>query len=263
MNGPLSGRAVVVTRSREQAGPLVSLLEEQGAEVLLFPTIEIVEPQDWSPADRAIAQLANYQWAVFTSVNAVDCFMDRLAAHHQDARAFCDMRVAAVGSKTAERLAERGLVADVVPDEHVAEAVAEELIAAGVGKGSQVLLPRAEVAREVLPDALRANGAGVDIVPVYRNVLGSGDPDVATRLLAGDVDVVTFTSSSTVTNFVEIMGAAGMRDGWSDFLVASIGPVTTGTAHRLGLDVAIEPEEYTIEGMVGAIVARVGDTAPT
>jgi uroporphyrinogen III methyltransferase/synthase len=250
---PLADKTVVVTRSREQAGSMTQMLERLGAEVLLFPTIALVDPEDWSAADRAIRRLGTYDWCVFTSTNAVDRFLDRLGAHHMDARAFCDVSVAAVGPTTAEHLAERGLYADVMPHEHVAEAAAEALVAAGVDTGTRVLLPRAQVAREVLPDLLRAAGAAVDVAPVYRNVRGSGDPAALERLRDGAVDVVTFTSSSTVANFVEIVAEGGGDVSLNGIHVASIGPVTTKTAESLGLSVDIQPEEYTVEALVRAI----------
>lgn len=242
-----------MTRAREQAEDMVSLLAERGAEAMLFPTIALVDPDDWAPCDEAIASLHSYDWVVFTSVNAVERFMQRLVALHLDARAFSGVQVAAVGPTTALTLEEHGLIADLVPHEHVAEAAAEALVDAGVSEGSRVLLPRAQVAREVLPEALRARGAVVDVAPVYKNVLGEGDPATLRAMQEGDVDVITFTSSSTVKNFVRLVEGTGVLEKLDGVIVASIGPVTTKTARRLGIRVDVEPARYTVAALVEAI----------
>ena len=255
MSGPLSGKTVVVTRAREQARALGTLLESRGADVLYFPTIAIADPTDWTAADEAVAALAEYRWCVFTSVNAVDRFMDRLAAHHLGARSFCSVQVVAVGPATARRLVERGLHPDLIPADHRAEGLVAALVEEGVSEGDRVLLPRALHAREHVPDALRTLGATVDIVPVYRTIAGSGDAGVLERLLLGDVDAVTFTSSSTARNFVSITEGTGVDEVMDGTIVACIGPVTSDTARGLGFDVSVMPETYTVPALVDALEA--------
>lgn len=248
-SAPLAGLTVVVTRARAQAGTLVALLEAAGAEVLAFPTIEIVDPEDWGPADEAIRHLDVYSWLILTSTNAVERFFGRVYSAGKDARHMAGLRVAAVGPATAEACIAKGVHPDFVPDEHVGEGILAGLCARGVGEGTRVLLPRALEAREMLPDELRGQGAMVDVVPVYRTVPGFGDPEVLERLRSGSVDVVTFTSSSTARNFAQLV--SGIDTGGITF--ASIGPVTSDTARSLGLDIAVEPLEYTVPSLVAAL----------
>jgi uroporphyrinogen III methyltransferase/synthase len=238
-----------VTRAATQAGALIGLLEDAGAEVLVFPTIEIVDPEDFGPVDGAIRSLDVYAWAVFTSTNAVERFFARMALQDKDARHLHGLRVAAVGPATAEALGRNGIRPDFVPDEYVGEGVLEGLCARGVGPGTRVLLPRALEARELLPEELGARGARVDVVPVYRTVPGEGDPVVLERLRAGEADAITFTSSSTVKHFVRLAGDVDL----SDVTVACIGPVTSATARDLGMTVTVEPAEYTVPALVGAV----------
>ncbi|HEU0014179.1 MAG TPA: uroporphyrinogen-III C-methyltransferase [Longimicrobium sp.] len=246
---PLSGRRVVVTRARAQASDLAAALEELGAEVLQFPTIRIADPPDPEALRRAAAQAASYDWIVFTSVNGVERFWAMLDALGRDARSLGGARVCAIGPATAAELAARGIRADVVPDEFVAEAAVEALAAAGDLSGKRVLLPRAEVARAVLPQSLRARGAEVTEVAAYRTVQdGEGAEAIRDRIAAGEVDVVTFTASSTVRSFAELVGTevGGAR-------VASIGPITSGTLRELRMPVHVEAAEYTIPGLVAAV----------
>jgi len=168
-----------VTRTREQAAELAGGLEALGATVLAWPVIRIVDPEDWRPADDAIRSLGTYDWAVFTSTNAVDRFFDRLTVAGQDARALSGVAIAAVGTSTAAHLEAHGVRADYVPSKFVAEGVLEGFIERGVGAGSRILVPRALEAREILPDTLREYGATVDVVPVYRNIVGEPDPVIA------------------------------------------------------------------------------------
>ncbi|MEA5076051.1 MAG: uroporphyrinogen-III synthase [Coriobacteriia bacterium] len=247
----LRGKRVVVTRSRAQAGALVELLEAAGAEALVFPTIEIVDPPDPGPLDAAIRDLDVYAWAVFTSANAVERFFAHLAAVDKDARALHGLRVAAVGPATALALGAHGIAADFVPDEHVGEGVLEGLCVRGVGEGTRVLLPRALEAREVLPEGLRARGARVDVVPAYQTVTGPGDDAVLERLRAGAADAVTFTSPSTVRGFVRL--AQGVDT--SGLVVAAIGPIAAKAARDAGFAVAVEPAEYTAPALVTALEA--------
>lgn len=250
---PLFGKTVVVTRSRTQASELTDKLVELGAEALEFPTIRIVDPESFAPMDEAIRNLEVYRWVVFTSVNGVEKFFGRLREAGLDARALSHAKVAAIGPATAARCAGAGIVPDYVPAEYRAEGVLEGFCERGVGEGTRVLIPRAAEAREVLPDTLRERGAAVDVVPAYRTVLGRGESSVLQRLSEGSVDVVTFTSSSTVRNFVELAKGMDLASAMGDVLVASIGPITSDTARDLGLTVGIEAAEYTIPGLVAAI----------
>lgn len=250
MVGPLHGRRVVVTRARAQAQALVDLLEDAGAEVLVFPTIEIADPESFEPVDAAIRRLDTYAWVVFTSANAVDRFFARLAAVGTDPRAVAGLEVAAVGPATAAALERHGVEPGFVPDEHVGEGLAAGLLERGLAEGMRVLLPRALEAREVLPTELGAHGVIVDVVPVYRTVPASGDPAVLERLKAGEADAVTFTSSSTVRSFHRLTEGIDT----SGLVVACIGPVTSNTARELGYDVAVEPAEYTVPALVQALI---------
>lgn len=252
--GWLAGRRVVVTRSREQAGTLVSLLEAAGAEALVFPSIELVDPPDTGPLDEAIRDLDVYAWVVFTSANTVARFFARLALGDRDARHLHGLRVAAVGPATSAALRTHGITPDLVPDEYVGEGVLEALCARGVGPGTRVLLPRALEAREVLPDGLRERGARVDVVPVYQTVTGPGDPSVLVRLRAGEADAVTFTSPSTVQGFLRLAEGVDV----TRLVIAAIGPVAARAARGAGLRVDVEPAEYTAPALVAALDAYGG-----
>ncbi len=249
-NRPLFGRRVLVTRSRAQASALSRRLEELGAEAIEVPAIEVRPPEDWLPLDRAIARLPEFAWIVFTSVNAVDSFFGRLDAAGRDARALAGVRVAAIGPATAEALRARGLRADYAPQRFTTEALAQGL---AVTPGARVLLPRADIAPEELVRDLTARGAAVEQVVAYRTVTPEGSRELAREALAGGrVDMVTFTSSSTVQNLVSLLGKEA-RALLSGVPVASIGPATTRTAERLGLRVAVTAREHTIPGLAEAV----------
>ncbi|MBN2822714.1 MAG: uroporphyrinogen-III C-methyltransferase [Coriobacteriia bacterium] len=253
---PLFGKTVVVTRSRAQASGLSRDLRDLGAEVLEFPTIEVVDPESFEPVDKAIRNLDVYDWLVLTSVNGVERFFDRLEYADKDARALQGLRVAAIGPATAAACMGRGIRPDFVPDEYRAEGVLDGLCERGVGENTRVLLARALEAREILPEKLTERGAVVDVVPVYRTILGTGDPSIAERIATGDADVITFTSSSTVRNFVELANGIDLAEALAGTLVASIGPITSDTAAELGLTVGVEAEEYTIPGLVEAVLGH-------
>jgi uroporphyrinogen III methyltransferase / synthase len=252
---PLFGRRVVVTRARAQAGELSVELEKRGAEVLEFPTIEVRPPDDLGPLDAAIRDLDSFDWLVFTSVNGVEAFVERLERHGLDLRAVPrDAKVAAIGPATAQRVREAGLRVDVVPREFRAEALIGELAGDSLA-GKKVLIPRALVAREILPEKLREAGAEVAVPPAYESVPSSEGADgLARRLEAGEVDCVTFTASSTVENFVGAFGEEEARRLLLGTRVACIGPITADTARRRGIRVDVEAREYTIPGLVEAVV---------
>jgi uroporphyrinogen III methyltransferase / synthase len=257
---PLAGRRIVVTRAREQAGELIQALAALGASVVSAPTIQIEPLADLDGLRAAIADLDRYQWLVFTSQNTVRLLGARLPDWGLDAKDLARVAIAAIGPATAEALAELGVNATLVPARFVAEAVVDAMIERGDVRGRRILLPRALEARDALPEGLRAHGAIVDVVPVYRTVRADADGDALARdLLAGRVDVVTFTSSSTVRSFVELVGTAAAGSG--RFAVAVIGPVTAATVRELGLPVTVEATEYTVPGLVAALVRRFGPRA--
>jgi uroporphyrinogen III methyltransferase/synthase len=251
---PLFGRCVVVTRARAQAGELSVELERLGAEVYEFPTIQIQAPEDFGPLDAAIRDLDSFGWIVFTSVNGVEAFLERLWHHGLDLRAVPRRaKVAAIGPATAQRIEEVGLRVDVVPEEYRAEALIEVLDTDSIA-GKRVLIPRAKVAREILPDKLREAGAEVVVPPAYESAPSSeGKNELARRLGAGEVDCVTFTASSTVENFVGAFGPGEAVGLLAETRVVCIGPITAETARGHGLRVDTEAEEYTIPGLVEAV----------
>lgn len=255
---PLFGRRVLVTRSRDQAGEMVDLLETRGAEAVEAPLIKVVPPEDYTLLDDACAHAGEYDWIVFTSVNGANAFMDRLLAGPRDIRALADTKLCAIGPGTASRLTRFGIKVDLVPDDHRAEGVVNALKKTGSLKGVKVLFPKADIAREVLPEQLRAAGADVTEVVAYRTVTADSDAHLAIyrELLDGKIDVVTFSSASAVRAFIAIHGAEQAVDLLSHTLVATIGPVTTEAAYRYGINPQITPTNFTVPAMVDAIVAH-------
>jgi uroporphyrinogen III methyltransferase/synthase len=253
---PLFGKRIVVTRAREQASDFLACLSELGAECVEFPTIEVIPPSSWKELDRAIGNLESYQWLVFTSVNGVKYFFERLEDSGQDVRNLKGIRIAAIGPKTADAIHGKGVKPDLVPEEYRAEAVVEAFRKHRVA-GSRILLPRAAEAREVLPQELEKMEATVEVVEAYRTVKPEGDRDEIRAMLGkGDIHMVTFTSSSTVNNFMEMFeGESDQLLKWMEKVtVACIGPVTAKTAEERGLSVRITPSDYTIEALAKAIV---------
>ncbi|WP_459909525.1 uroporphyrinogen-III C-methyltransferase [Desulfotomaculum defluvii] len=252
-NRPMFGKRVIVTRSREQASVLAEAIEALGGEPWEFPTIRIADPEDYTPLDNAIADVRSYRWVIFTSVNGVKNFFQRMSENKKDIRDLSDVRLCAIGPKTREELENRGLAVDYVPGEYRAEEIVEGL-KGKVLPGDRILLPRADIARKLLPQALEEMGAQVHEVVAYRTVLGDGNAAAIRESLAnGDINVVTFTSSSTVQNFVKLIGEEGLPQLMDKVVVASIGPITSNTARKLGLRVDVEAKEYTIDGLVQAI----------
>ena len=249
---PLFGKRVLVTRSRTQASALSQMLADEGAQPIELPTIELLPVEDWSAMDHAIAELHKYDWVIFTSTNGVMALFSRMRDLERDARALGGVRVAAIGPSTAVSLAQRGVSADFVPTEYVSEAVVEGMRDLGMA-GSRVLLPRTDAGRPALAEGLVALGAEVDDVAVYRTVVPESSREKAAELIAdGSVDVVTFTSSSTVLNTIELLG--GDRSLLEQACVACIGPITVETARESGIHVDIVAQEYTIAGLVRAII---------
>jgi uroporphyrinogen III methyltransferase/synthase len=252
---PLFGKRILITRAKEQALELSQLLARLGAETIECPTIQIAPPSDWKAVDQAIANLGQFQWLIFTSVNGVIPFMERLRHHGFDARMLAGLTICCIGPRTAQELARHGLRADIVPDEFQAEGVIRALSARGV-RGQRILIPRAAVAREILPEQLRAMGAEVQVVTAYRTVLPGTDREgFKERFRRQEVDIITFTSSSTVRNFKALFDSQDeMHKLLGQTVIACIGPITAQTAREYGLTVTIIPAENTIPALVGAIV---------
>lgn len=254
---PLFGKRIVVTRPKEQAGEIIELLEDLGAETIEAPTIRIVPPEDLRPLDEACEHAGSYDWIVFTSVNGVDSFMRRLLSGPRDVRDLKGVRLCAIGPATAERLERHGIKVDLVPTEYRTEGVLAALRESGDLTGRRILLARADIAREVLADELRRSGAQVTEVVAYRNVPAEnqdGEPDIYRMLLDRKIDVVTFTSASTVRNFARILGAEQAADLLKSTAVACIGPVTAEAAELFNIRTTILPDQYTVPGLVSAIV---------
>jgi len=253
----LFGRRVLVTRPRDQAGEMVALLEALGADAIEAPMIRIVPPESYEALDAACAAIGRFDWAVFSSANAVEAFMQRLMASPRDLRALGHIRLCAVGPATTERLARYGLKVDLVPAEYRADAIAHAFSQSGDVRGLEVLLPRADIGREVVGDELRRQGAKVTEVVAYRTALvepgRDGEPDVYRMLLDRQLDCVTFASASSVRSFVRLVGTEQASDLLRNTLVASIGPVTAEAALQYGIQTTIMPSQYTVPALVDAI----------
>ena len=253
---PLAGKVVVVTRAAAQAGALRDALEAEGARVVVAPTIAIEPPADWAPLDAALERATTYRWIIFTSVNGVEMVRRRLAERGCGAEALRGPRLAAIGPATAAALAGWGLTPDLVPDEYVAEGLAEALTGRLV-PGDRALLPRAAETRDLLVRELAARGATVDEVPAYRTRPVEGAGAALRALLArGEVDVVTFTSSSTARHFAALFEPGELPPLMRGVRVACIGPITRATAGELGLVTTIMPAEYTIPALAAAIASH-------
>jgi uroporphyrinogen III methyltransferase/synthase len=255
---PLFGKRVLVTRQRDQAHDLVAELEASGAAVLLAPMIRIAAPDDFAPLDAACTRVAEFDWIVFTSANAVEAFLDRLLAGVRDLRALRSAKICVVGQATAERLARYGLKADLVPAEFRAEAVVPAIAAEAAIDGLKVLLPRSDIGREVIADDLRKHGAEVTEVVAYRTLAADtpreGEIDVYRLLLDRQIDVVTFASPSAVRNFVHLLGEEPAADLLRTTIVACLGPVTAEAAAQHQIDTQVMPTTYTVPALVNAIV---------
>ncbi|MEW6333577.1 MAG: uroporphyrinogen-III synthase, partial [Thermodesulfobacteriota bacterium] len=250
---PLFGRGVVITRPEIQAEELSELLRRKGARVIPFPVIRIAPPESWEELDGAIDRLEIYQWIVFTSANGVAFFFRRLRERGRDIRDLKGIRIAAIGPATASAVEALGIRVNLVPQEFISEGVVKAFAGMDL-RGSRVLLPRAQEARDVIPEGLAGMGARCDIATTYRTVRSNRS---ASELIPffdeGKVDVITFTSPSTVVNFLRIMGPGFHLPG--KVRIACIGPVTEAAARKAGLPVDILQERYTIPGLVDALAA--------
>lgn len=253
-NKPLFGKKIIVTRSREQANPLSQAIADLGGEPVEFPTISIAEPEDYAPLDRAIANISLYDWLIFTSVNGVTYFFNRLRTLNYDIRDLAEIRICAIGPQTAEALQSMMLKVDYIPAEYQAEEIIKGL-KDKIKPKSRILLARADIARKVLPKGLAGLGATVDEVIAYRTVTGEGNSYLIRQMLEqGEIDLITFTSSSTVRNFFAKLKTSNPVSLLGCTRVACIGPITASTAKEMGLTVDIQAKEYTIKGLLEAIM---------
>jgi uroporphyrinogen III methyltransferase/synthase len=259
---PLAGRTIVVTRASEQAQKFIELLAAAGARVLAAPTIAIEPPPSWAPLDAALDQIADYTWAVFTSVNGVSMVDRRLRQRGLGWTGFGRLKVAAIGPATAEALGEHGIRPAVVPDDYRAEGLVERLREA-LGADDRVLLPRAAQTRDLLVRELGRLGATVTEVAAYvTRPVDASATRLREALAAGAVDAVTFTSSSTARNFAELFTAEERRAWLAGLTVASIGPITAATAAEYGLTTHVMPREYTIPALARAIAEHFARRGP-
>lgn len=248
MRRGLSGKRVLITRPRHQADGLAQSLADLGAEPVIFPVITIAPLEDNRRVDSAVSAAHAWDWVIFTSANGVSAVWDRIAALALE-QPFTGCKIAAIGPATAQALAERGVRADLVPEEYIAEAIAEGL---GDVQGQRILMLRADIARESLGQILQQRGAQVENIPVYRTVAAQPDEQMLAELEPG-MDIVTLTSASTARSFAQI--TAGRDWPWlKTVVIACIGPVTADAARACGLPVAVVADEYTAGGLVQALV---------
>jgi uroporphyrinogen-III synthase len=260
---PLKGRRIVVTRAREQSEGLMASLEALGATAILCPAIRIEPLHDSSNLDAAVSSLHEYDWVIFTSANGVRAFSERMRARGVEAEVLCSRKLAAIGPATRAEVEKLGCAVSFVPDTHVAEVILEQI---GDVAGQRMLLPKADIAREALAEGLTRMGAQVDEVAAYHTVAGGEHGTLAPMLRAGEIDAVTFTSSSTVRYTIEGLTAEMSREMSREEAVAllgraalvCIGPITAGTARECGLTVTAVAEEYTTRGLLDALLKLFG-----
>jgi uroporphyrinogen III methyltransferase/synthase len=249
---PLFGKTFVITRAEDQAESFIHMLEERGAEAFLYSSIKTIPPANWGPLDKSLEVLSNYDGLIFTSVNGVHFFSQRLKEKNKDIRELKGVRIYAIGPKTEQAVRDLNINVDTVPDNYVAESLIESIGKENI-EGKKFLLPRATIAREILPNTLREMGASIDVVHAYQTIRPeSSESSFLNRLNEGSIDVITFTSSSTVTNFLGRLDKEQLEK-LNKIIIACIGPVTQKTAENYGLKVAIVPNKYTIAGLISAI----------
>jgi uroporphyrinogen III methyltransferase/synthase len=249
----LAGKRILITRAREQSGDFATQLKKRGAEVTEFPTIEMVPPLHCEEVDRAINQLKSYDWVIFTSANGVDFFWKRLAQRSRPLRLPSSLKVCAIGPATARQLKEKRVSVHYIPEKFVAESILEGFEKMFI-KGKRILLARAKKARDILPKGLRKMGAEVDVVAVYRTVRPRGGSKKLKKLLTEEkIDLITFTSSSTVNHFAELLKKEDLKKLLKGIAIACIGPVTARTAKEWALNVQVQPKQYTIPDLTRAI----------
>jgi len=251
---PLFGKRIIITRARAQASGLVSMLTRLGAQCIEIPTIQIVPPRDLNPLKESIKNINNYDWLVFTSVNGVKFFFDTLFDMGKDVRVLGHLKFACIGPVTRERLKDFGIISDILPETYRAESVIDAFSSVEI-KDKKVLLPRAKKARTILPEKLTGMGAQVDEIIAYETLINDdGKKELIFRLENDEIDVVTFTSSSTVSNFMSQLESKDTKKLLKKVVTASIGPITSDTARSLDIEPTIEAEEYTIPGLVKSLL---------
>jgi uroporphyrinogen III methyltransferase/synthase len=256
---PLFGKRIVITRARAQASGLVSQLTKLGAYCLEIPTIKIIPTEDTGPLKKAIDRLKDYDWLVLTSVNGVKFFFDTLFDMGKDVRALGHLKFACIGPVTKERLADYGIISDILPETYRAESVVDAFSHVEM-QGKKVLLPRAKVARTILPEELRKMAAIVDEVTAYETLLSDEGKNTLISLLKDNaIDAVTFTSSSTVSNFMSLLEGEDAATLLKGVTIASIGPITSDTARALGIQPNLEANPYTIAGLVDELLGYYSD----
>jgi len=257
-NQPLAGRTVVITRAADQADEFVTELERYGAKVIVCPTIEICPLENYERLDEAIEHLFGYDWIILTSVNGVEYFFKRLATANRSVSELDELKVCAIGEATGDRLRDLHVHVDLIPDEFKAEGVFSAL-ARFVGgtqalQGLNVLIPRAAIARDYLPRALEKAGARVDVVPAYRTALPEDvDRGRVAAMLSGSADCIAFTSASTVKNLGLLFDTQDLSAALAGVVIACIGDVTATTARDFGLQVEIQPQQFTVPSLARAI----------
>ncbi|WP_408954923.1 uroporphyrinogen-III C-methyltransferase [Natroniella sp. ANB-PHB2] len=247
----LFSKRIVVTRPKKQATSFSKALARDGAKVIEAPAIKIVPPESYQELDQKLEQVGDYDWIIFTSINGVKYFINRLFELGLDVRALAGVKLCAIGPKTAAKLNDYGLQVDYIPDDYVIESILEGFVEEDL-TGQKFLLPRADIARELLAHELENNGAKVDDVTAYQTIKGVGSQDLITELEESRVDMVTFTSSSTVHNFIEQLGDEYQRL-LADIELACIGPITAQTVRDYELEIAVVADEYTVEGLLAAV----------
>jgi uroporphyrinogen III methyltransferase/synthase len=252
---PLAGKRIVITRARAQGSGLARRIEDLGGEVVEFPTIEIQPPESFAALDGAIGKIKTYDWLMFTSVNGVEYFLDRLQRLHKSTTELKGIKVAAIGPETVKRLEAAGVEGCLVPKQYQAEGMLEILMPETM-RGKRVLIPRAAKARDILPETLRQWRAQVDVVEAYRTMIPLTDSGWFKDLLrSGGVDMITFTSSSTVSHFIRLFPGRDLAQVLAGVAIACIGPITQQTVEELGGRAAVVAKEFTILGLVQAMVA--------
>jgi len=255
MTKPLQGRTIIVTRAASQAADLITILETYGAKVIVCPTIEIREPDNYDRLDEALDHLYGYDWLVFTSTNGVEYFLKRLTDRGQQIADLDEIKVCAIGQRTADKLHDAHVHVDLVPSQSTAEGVFAALTEfVGDLRGLNILLPRAAVGREVLPTALQKAVARVDVVTTYQTVLPDNiDRGKLAAMLAGSGDCIAFTSPSTIKNLAKLFDTHDLGKTFPRMVVACIGSITAETAAEYGLQVDIQPDQFTTKDLAQAI----------
>jgi len=249
----LYGKKILITRTREQSGGFAAQLKKLGAEVVEFPTIEIAPPTRWKEVDQAVDRLKSYDWIIFTSANGVNFFWQRLKERGKSLRLRPSLKVCAIGPATADQLKRKGASVSYIPKEFIAESILDGFKKRRM-EGKRILLARAKKARDILPKGLKKMGAEVDVVEVYRTVRPKGGSKRMKNLLTEErIDVITFTSSSTVNHFADLLKKEDVKNLVEGVAIACIGPVTARTAKERGLKVGIQPKQYTIPALTRAI----------